>query len=446
MMGLALIWVVLSLFGAALALQYLFTLNIERTAHTGMAAALNLLVAEIEPDQATPTIATPLPDPLYSTPFSGRYWQIEALDTGEITRSRSLWDFVLPTPQLATGGEMMHHVEGPEAQPLILLTRRLELETARGERPFLVTIGEDRSALDAAKAEFSWDAAKVLAMLGAVIVLAAWIHIKLGLAPIRSVRQGVEAIRRGDVDRLKGPYPSELEPLVDEVNELLATRDAATEKARSRASDLAHGLKTPLAALYGVAERLRNKGNPDEADMIESLSAEMSERMDYQLRLASLRIRTTAHAASSSLNTAVIRTMTVLKKTGHGEHLHWVAQLGDDCNVDMHRQDLLELVGITLENAAKWAASRISVHSRRDGAFAVLEIGDDGPGIPPEQIAQLGIRGRRLDESRPGTGLGIAIASEIVELNGGSMQFGRADAGGLCVTLRLPLAQMPSAT
>nr|WP_248307202.1 MULTISPECIES: ATP-binding protein [unclassified Devosia] len=106
----------------------------------------------------------------------------------------------------------------------------------------------------------------------------------------------------------------------------------------------------------------------------------------------------------------------------------------------MHRQDLLELVGITLENAAKWAHSRVSVHSRRDGGFAVLEIGDDGPGIPPEQIAQLGIRGRRLDESRPGTGLGLAMAAQILDLNGGSMQFGRADAGGLCVTLRMPLS------
>ncbi|WP_172121890.1 MULTISPECIES: HAMP domain-containing sensor histidine kinase [unclassified Devosia] len=440
MMGLALIWVVLSLLGAALALQFLFTLNIERTARAEMAAALNRLAAEIVPEVATPAIGTPLPDPLYSTPFSGRYWQIEALDNGGVTRSKSLWDFVLPTPPVATGGELLHHAEGPEQQPLILLTRRLELETSTGERPFLVTIGADRSALDAAKVEFAWDAAKVLALLGAIIVLAAWVHIKLGLAPVQSVRRGVEAIRRGEVERLEGPYPSELEPLIDEVNELLATRDAATEKARSRASDLAHGLKTPLAALTGVAERLRNRGNPADADMIESLTEEMAERMDYQLRLASLRVRTAAHAASASLNTAVIRTMTVLKKTGHGEHLHWVAQLGDDCDVDMHRQDLLELVGITLENAAKWAHSRVSVHSRRDGGFAVLEIGDDGPGIPPEQIAQLGIRGRRLDESRPGTGLGLAMAAQILDLNGGSMQFGRADAGGLCVTLRMPLS------
>ncbi|MDB5621913.1 MAG: histidine kinase [Devosia sp.] len=443
-MGLALVWVMLSLMGAAIALQYLFTLNIERTARAGMAAALNRLAAEIMPEVITPAIGTPLPDPLYSTPFSGRYWQIEALDNNRITRSKSLWDVVLPTPPINAGGELLHYLQGPEGKPLILLTRRLELESSTGVRPFLVTIGEDRNHLDAAKTAFAWDAAKVLALLGGVIVLAAWLHIKLGLAPVQAVRRGVEAVRRGEVERLQGPYPSELEPLVEEVNELLATRDAATEKARSRAADLAHGLKTPLAALLGVADRLRNSGNTSDADMIESLADEMSERMDYQLRLASLRIRTAAHAASAPLNTAVIRTLTVLKKTSHGEHLHWVAQVGDECHVDMHRQDLLELVGITLENAAKWAHSQVTVRSEREGLYALLEIGDDGPGIPPEQIAQLGVRGCRLDETRPGTGLGLAMAAEILELNGGSIQFGQADAGGLCVRLRLPLAVRPT--
>ena len=228
MMGLALLWVALSLVGAAIALQYLFTLNIERTAHADMAAALNRLAAEIMPEVPVPAISTPLPDPLYATPFSGQYWQIEALDNGGITRSKSLWDFVLPTPAIQDGGELLHYSQGPEDQPLILLTRRLELEAAGGLRPFLVTIGKDRTAIDAARADFGWDLAKVLAPLGALIVLAAWIHIKLGLAPVQAVRSGIEAVRRGEVERMEGQYPRELEPLIDEVNELLATRDAST--------------------------------------------------------------------------------------------------------------------------------------------------------------------------------------------------------------------------
>jgi signal transduction histidine kinase len=139
----------------------------------------------------------------------------------------------------------------------------------------------------------------------------------------------------------------------------------------------------------------------------------------------------------------------VLKKTERGEQLHWVAELMDDCWVDVDRQDLMELVGITLENAAKWATTRVNVRATRVGDVAQLEISDDGPGVPEHQLQELGIRGRRLDEARPGTGLGLAIAGEILEINQGQMHFRRAQAGGLCVTLCLPLAKslssLPSA-
>jgi signal transduction histidine kinase len=212
---------------------------------------------------------------------------------------------------------------------------------------------------------------------------------------------------------------SELQPLVQEVNGLLEAREAMMERSRARAADLAHGLKTPLAAVHGIAERLRDKGNGAEADLLQDLSLEMSARVDYQMRLAALRVRTSAHSMQASLNAAVIRTLTVLKKTGRGEQLHWVANLSHDYWVDVHRQDLMELVGVTLEN----------------------EIIDDGPGIPPDQMQSLGQRGVRLDQSLPGTGLGLAIASEILEINHGDMQFAEAAGGGLAVTITLPLAK-----
>lgn len=213
------------------------------------------------------------------------------------------------------------------------------------------------------------------------------------------------------------------------------------DRARSRAADLAHGLKTPLAAMHGIAESLREKGQDSEADLLQDLSFEMSERVDYQMRLAALRVRTTAHSTRSSLNTAVIRTLTVLKKTGRGETLHWTAELSDDCWVDVHRQDLMELVGISLENAAKWAASRVIIRTKRQDDRAILEICDDGPGIAEDQLKSIGTRGLRLDEALPGSGLGLAIAAEILEINKGSVSFSRAQVGGLIVTIVLPLAQ-----
>ncbi|MHA6692707.1 ATP-binding protein [Devosia sp. A449] len=438
MMGLAVIWVAVSLIAAGLALQYLFSVNVERSSREDMEAALTRLAAVIVPSTEVPSLRTPLPDPRYATPFGGRYWQIEALDTGQVARSRSLWDFVINAPG---ADDVVHHEAGPDGRHLILLTRLFEIENGAGTRPFLVTVGQDHDPIHQATQQFSRDAAQVLLLLGGLIMLAAWLQIKLGLSPISRVKRAIEAVRGGDVERLEGAFPTELGPLVQEVNGLLDAREVMMERARSRAADLAHGLKTPLAAVHGIAERLRDTGNEAEANLLQDLSFEMSERVDYQMRLAALRVRTTAHSTRSSLNTAVIRTLTVLKKTGRGESLHWIAELADDCWVDVHRQDLMELVGITLENAAKWASSRIVIRSMCDTGNAVLEICDDGPGIPEEQLKLLGTRGLRLDQTLPGSGLGLAIAADILEMNQGRMSFSRAQVGGLIVTIALPLVK-----
>ena len=437
MMGLAVIWVVASLFAAGIALQYLFSINIERSAREDMEAALTRLAAVMVPATDTPSLSTPLPDPRYATPFGGRYWQIEALDTGQMARSRSLWDFIIDAPR---ADDTVYHQTGPDDRHLILLTRQLDIESPAGSRSFLVTVGQDHGPIHAATQQFGRDVFRVLLPLGVLIILAAWLQVKVGLAPIGRVKHALEAVRKGDVTHLQGEFPTELHPLVQEVNDLLDAREHMMDRARARAADLAHGLKTPLAAVHGIAERLREKGNDAEATLLQDLSFEMSERIDYQMRLAALRVRTSAHSARSSLNSAVIRTLTVLKKTGRGETLHWIAELGDDCWVDVHRQDLMELVGITLENAAKWATSRVIIRSIRDDGNAVLEICDDGPGIPEDQLKSLGTRGMRLDQTLPGSGLGLAIAAEILEINQGSMTFSRAQVGGLIVTITLPLA------
>ena len=441
MMGLAVIWVVASLLAAGLALQYLFAVNIERSARQDMDAALMRLAALIVPSDDVPSLSAALPDPRYATPFGGRYWQVEDVDSGKIVRSRSLWDFVIDAP---ANDEAVQHQPGPEGRHLILRTRQLEIEGEGGPRTYLVTVAEDHGPLHEATQRFARDITQVLAGLGGLIVVAAWLQIRIGLSPIRGVKGAIEAVRRGEAARLEGQFPTELGPLVQEVNGLLDAREAMMERARARAADLAHGLKTPLAAVHGIAERLRDKGNETEADLLQDLSFEMSERVDYQMRLAALRVRTSAHSMRSSLNTAVIRTLTVLKKTGRGEALHWVADLAEDCWVDVHRQDLMELVGITLENAAKWASSRVVVRSMRNGELAVLEICDDGPGIPPDQLQSLGTRGVRLDQSLPGSGLGLAIAAEILDINRGSMTFAEAPGGGLVVTLTLPLSSAAS--
>lgn len=437
MMGLAVFWVVLSLIAAGVALQYLFSINLERTTRVELEAALARLAAIIVTDTSAPSLSSPLPDPRYATPFGGRYWQVQAVDNDLVARSRSLWDFIIDPLETTEG---LHHSDGPEGRHLIALTRRLAIENGSVTREYLVTAAQDHGPTHDAAQQFSVDLMQVLAPLGALILLLAWMQIKLGLAPVRTVENAIEAVRQGSKPRLEGVFPSELHSLVQEVNDLLDARDAMTEGAKARAADLAHGLKTPLAAVHGIAEKLRESGQGAEADMLQDLSFEMSERIDYQLRLASLRVRT-AHASRASLNTAVLRTLTVLKRTGRGELLNWSAELADDCQVDIDRQDLMELVGVTLENAAKWARTRVVIRSWRTEKHAFLEICDDGPGVPPEQLSTLGIRGRRLDQSLPGSGLGLAIAYEILQINHGSIYFDIAPQGGLIVKMQVPLAR-----
>ncbi len=342
---------------------------------------------------------------------------------------------VLPVTasQASTG-----HFEHGDEWHIIYVARTIAI----GGQSVRLTVGEDHGPIHEAGRLFLWDTARLFALLGAFILIAAWFQLRLGLVPLDKLRTAVDAVRQGQNSRLLGRFPTEVRPLANEVNALLEEREANMERARQRASDLAHGLKTPLAALHGIAVRVREKGNERDADLIDDLAFEMSKRVDYQMRLTTLRLRKSEHRESTSLNNAILRTIAVLKKTGRGEALHWLADLSQDHRVDIHRQDLMELVGITLENAAKWASTRVTVRSTVIGANATIEISDDGPGVPEERLPQLGRRGQRLDEATSGSGLGLAIASEILALNSGRIEFRRGDTGGLVVALTLPLAPL----
>ncbi|SFV28804.1 Signal transduction histidine kinase [Devosia crocina] len=435
LMALASIMVVGSLILAGLALHGLFVLNLERSARADLDAALSRIVALIDPAPARPTLRAPLPDPRYETPLGGRYWQVKALDNGQSTRSRSLFEQELEEGHSADG-ETFHQV-GEGGLHLILISRAVTIEG----RAFRVTVGEDHDPIHAAGAQYGWDIAKLFALLGIAIICGGWAQLQLGLLPLSRLRDAVDAVRRGETQRLEGRFPSEVQPLVEEVNGLLAEREAVSQQAKRRASDLAHGLKTPLAAVHGIAMRLRDREERQDADALDELALEMSARVDYQMRLAALRTRSLDRQENSSLQAVIVRTLGVLRKTERGERLHWQAELGEELAVNIHRQDLMELVGVTLENAAKWAASTVVIQTRAEGGMACLRISDDGPGIKADLVGRLGHRGTRLDESVPGTGLGLAIAQEIIELNGGSIHYAKADLGGLLVEMRLVLAR-----
>jgi signal transduction histidine kinase len=259
------------------------------------------------------------------------------------------------------------------------------------------------------------------------------------MQPLRTLRHQISAVRQGSSSRLTPAGLKELDPVVEQINELLEAQEAAIAFARERAADLAHGLKTPLAVLSATAERFRQTDERADADLLQMLTDQMNARIDYQLKIARLRFRTRAQGAAASLNEAVLRSVAVLRKSPQGEHLNWLVDLNEQLKVDMDEHDLMELVGIILENATQWASRGIEVTCLRQEGQAELIVQDDGVGLNEEDIAKLGARGVRLDQSSQGDGIGLAIAHEVVRLNRGRISITAAEAGGLRVSTCLPL-------
>jgi signal transduction histidine kinase len=250
------------------------------------------------------------------------------------------------------------------------------------------------------------------------------------------LQANIAAVRAGRAERLPASATPELQPVTAQINDLLDAQEATIGFVRERAADLAHGLKTPLAVLGATADRLREQGDAANAETMRMLTDQMNERIDYQLRIARLRFRTRAQGVSASINDAVLRSVAVLRKGRDGERINWVVNLEDRLDVDVDAHDLMELMGIVLENAEKFAHDRVAIMGARTGEAVELVVEDDGEGLSDEQIEQLGQRGVRLDERKEGHGMGLAIAFEILRLNHGTIEIGRSGLGGLAVKLQ----------
>jgi signal transduction histidine kinase len=332
-----------------------------------------------------------------------------------------------------------HRLPGPGDQQLLVRERRLILDTPGGGRALRLMVAIDQRELASARQAFAAGMLPYLGLMAAVLGGAIWLQLRIGLAPLESIRQGVGAIRSGSARRLPDDYPAEVMPLVQEVNALLAAREQAIERARGWTADLAHGLKTPLAALSADAGRLRAAGNEQAATDIEQLAADMRRRVDRELMRARLRAGAVDVGSGADLARAISKLLRTLQRTPDGEHLGWRVDIHGPRQVAVPEGDLLELLGNLLENAARFARTIVWIDelpSREDRVR--LRIADDGPGVSAADLSRLGERGVRLDQAKGGSGLGLAIARDIVDAYGGALDLGIAAEGGLAVTIELP--------
>lgn len=260
-----------------------------------------------------------------------------------------------------------------------------------------------------------------------------------GLTPFQHLRERLAAVRSGEQGRVLGAYPTEVRPLIDDLNGLIENREHSIERAIATAGDLAHGLKTPLALLSQEADRLRSVGEVETAGTITQQIEKMSRQVDYHLA----RARAASSSASGVARCAVATSAEGLIRTLKKLHAARPVEIGTDIDpgimVRMQREDLEEMLGNLLDNACKWATSRVCLATSQTDGVLTLTFDDDGPGLPAELRSAVLERGVRADEAAPGFGLGLAIVRDLAELYGGSVSLEDSPSGGLRARLMLPV-------
>lgn len=269
-----------------------------------------------------------------------------------------------------------------------------------------------------------------------LVAVGLWL-LRRGLAPFRQLRERLSAVRDGRAGRVEGRYPTEVQPLVNDLNALLDDREQRVARAVAKAGDLAHGLKTPLAVLSQEGERAAAEGHAELAEAIGHQVERMRGQIDYHLAQARAAASGAAGARCSVAESAEGLSRTLLRLHA-GRGLSIDVRVSPLHIVKTQREDLDEMLGNLLDNACKWAKSRVTVASSKTGTAIVITVDDDGPGLDPSLRDRVLQRGVRADEAAPGSGLGLAIVRDLAELYGGSISLERAPEGGVRARLQLP--------
>jgi signal transduction histidine kinase len=438
----AAVWTVLALVGGGLILSNAFRNSVQGDFDSEIADDLDSLVAAAGHDASGEIKLEPrYLAASFQRAYSGDYWQIVPVGKGATLISHSLLDRTLKLQHAVPfkEGIVAGYGDGPDNQHLRILARRIEFPipaTAKPDdsRAYMLYVAADTAELDQRIAAFTGTLVWSFVILGLGLIAAIFIQVRVGLQPLRRVTRALHRIRAGEARRLEGHFPAEIEPLASELNSLIEHSAEVVGRARSYVSNLAHFLKTPLTVLTSEAE-----AQPGPlADAVSRQVLVMRRQVDHYL--------TRARAAGAldvlGSRTPVAGVLDDLVRTLRRIHKESGIMIDVVCPSGLafrgERQDLEEMAGNLIDNACKWAESRVRVTVAPAGAILNIAVEDDGPGLSPEERSHVGERGERLDESVPGTGLGLAIVRDIAKLYGGALELGASELGGLGVRLTLP--------
>ena len=440
-------WAVVILLITGVVLSSIYRQAVERAFDRRLGVYLRTLVADVaSPEEAGDKFPQSLGEPLFELPLSGWYWQVTRLDPDkhDVRASRSLWDAGLPHLQdrgvpPGPDGSREGYVAGPEDQRLRLVERNIDLGD---EGHYLVAVAGD--AAEITDEVHSFDQALIItfSILAAVLLLTTMFQVRFGLAPLKRITDSLAAIRSGSAEHLAGEFPEEIAPLARETNALIDANKEIVERARTHVGNLAHALKTPLSVMVNeAAARPRDAF----ANKVKEQADIMRDQVARHLERARLAARLTVVGSITDVAPVVTALSRTMEKIHHDRGVAIEVRADAQARFRGERPDLEEMIGNLVDNACKWATSRVAIEVVREhpdpaSADQVLRImvDDDGRGLSPSEREQVAQRGSRLDESKPGSGLGLSIVVELAALYGGELKLGAAPLGGLRAELVLP--------
>jgi signal transduction histidine kinase len=439
----ATLWTVVILFGSAVLLSSLYRQAVERSFDNRLSVYLRSLVADVASADIPPDkFPQSLGEPLFELPISGWYWQVTRLDDKkDIRASRSLEDRQLPQlpkPEHEEDDDTREgYVQGSDDQKLRLIERTVDLGS---DGRYLVSVAGDAAEIDAETNAFYQALAITFGALSIVLILTTMFQVRFGLAPLKRISESLTAIRSGTTERLEGNFPDEIAPLARETNALIDANRQIVERARTHVGNLAHALKTPLSVMVNEAA---SRGDEPFAVKVREQMDIMRDQIARHLERARLAARVTTIVTLTDVPEVITALARTMEKIYRDKNIAIALDAPARVRFLGERQDLEEMVGNLLDNACKWAQARVAVEvahekSASNPHVVRIVVDDDGRGLSPSEREQVAHRGQRLDETKPGSGLGLSIVVELAALYGGKLVLGTAPIGGLRAELVLP--------
>lgn len=440
-------WVVIILVVTGIALSSVYRQASERAFDRRLNLYLRTLIAEIvTPDDSTDKDAQALGEPLFELPLSGWYWQITRIDgtKQDVRASRSLWDKKLPrledeAIELNTAGLRIGYISGPEEQRLRAAERPVDLGS---DGRFLAVVAGDATEIFEETRTFDFYLGGTFFALSVGLILTTIFQVRYGLAPLKRISQSLADIRSGRAERLEGRFPREIAPLARETNALIDANREIVERARTHVGNLAHAIKTPLSVI--VNEANSHGTDPFAAKVLEQADV-MRDQVAHHLERARIAARVTTVVSITDVGPVIEALRRTMEKIHRDRNIVIEALVPPDLKFRGEKQDLEEMAGNLVDNACKWAREKVLIevlservpNSDLDPALKII-VDDDGKGLSAEERDQVARRGQRLDESKPGSGLGLSIVVELAGLYRGKLDLGPAPTGGLRAVLTLP--------